>query len=169
MLFIGRANGRMHEDLWTLRQLERLAEREPGSFSDALVEILDSRPELREQIVIGAAEEDQISLAQAAERLDISVEALASRVNERRRSNGTIIDPEGGPNGPRLRSSGVAVWEIAREARRHGSLDGLAGDFPSIPRHELEAAHEYAESHPEQMDSLIERYESLFARRTTLG
>ena len=159
----------MHEDLWTLRQLERLAEREPGSLSDVLVELLDGRPELREAIVIGAAEEDQISLAQAAERLDVPLGELARRVNELRRHNGTVIDADGGPNGPRLRSSGVAVWEIAREARRHGSLDGLAEDFPSIPRHELEAALDYAEANREEMDALIERYESLFARRTSIG
>ncbi len=159
----------MHEDLWTLRQLERLAEREPGRLSDALVELLAAHPDLREAVVVGAAEEDQISLSQAAERLDLALPELTRLVIAHRRRNGTAIDPDGGPNGPRLRGSHVAVWEIAREFRRHGSLEGLARDFPSIPRHDLEAALDYAETNGEEMDLYIDRYESLFARRTSIG
>lgn len=159
----------MNEQQWTLRQLDRLEARAPGSTAEALRELLANHPNLREAVVIGAAEEDQITLAEGAERLGFDVDDLTRRVLDHRRINGTSVDPDGGPNGPRLRGSQVAVWEIVREYRRHGSLDGLARDFPAIPQKELQAALDYAEGHGEEIDSLIDRYESLFAHRTTLG
>ncbi len=159
----------MNEQQWTLRQLERLEARAPGATAEALRELLANHPHLREAAVVGAAEEDQITLAEGAERLGLPVDDLTHRVMEHRRLNGTSVDPDGGPNGPRLRGSHVAVWEIVREYRRHGSLDGLARDFPAIPQKELQAALDYAETHGEEIDSFIERYESLFAHRTSLG
>lgn len=160
---------RMNEELWTLRQLERLEARAPGSTVEALRELLANHPALREAVVVGAAEEDQISLAEGAERLGLPLDDLTRRVVDHRRNNGTSVDPDGGPNGPRLRGSHVAVWEIVREYRLHGSLDAIARDFPAIPHKELEAALEYAETHSEEIDSFIDRYESLFAHRTSLG
>ena len=159
----------MNEQQWTLRQLERLEARAPGSTAEALRELLANHPDLREAVVVGAAEEDQITLAEGAERLGLPVDDITRRVVEHRRANGTSVDPDGGPNGPRLRGSHVAVWEIVREFRRHGTLDGLSRDFPAIPHKELEAALEYAETNSEEIDSFIHRYESLFAHRTSLG
>ena len=159
----------MNEQTWTLRQLERLEARDPGSTAEALRELLANHPALRESVVIGAAEEDQITLAEGAERLGFDPDDMTRRVVDHRRRNGTSVDPDGGPNGPRLRGSQVAVWEIVREYRLHGSLDGLTRDFPAIPRKELEAALDYAESNPEQIEGFIDRYESLFAHRTSLG
>lgn len=159
----------MNEQIWTLRQLERLEARAPGSTAEALRELLANHPALREAVVVGAAEEDQITLSEGAERLGLPVDDITRRVVDHRRHNGTTVDPDGGPNGPRLRGSHVAVWEIVREYRLHGSLDGLARDFPAIPRKELEAALDYAEGHSEEIEAFIDRYESLFARRTSLG
>jgi uncharacterized protein (DUF433 family) len=65
----------------------------------------------------------------------------------------------------RLTESRIAVWEIVREHRRSGSMDELTVAFSSLDRGELEAAIDYGQQHREEIDLLIERYESMIEHR----
>jgi len=71
----------------------------------------------------------------------------------------------GGGSVARLADSRIAVWEIVREHRRSGSVEQLIIAFPSVERDELQAAIDYASRNAQEIDMLIERYESMLEQR----
>ncbi|MHB8637033.1 MAG: DUF433 domain-containing protein [Fimbriimonadaceae bacterium] len=65
----------------------------------------------------------------------------------------------------RLAESRIAVWEVVRAHRQSGSMDALGSAFASVDREALEAALDYGLLHREEIDLLIERYESMIENR----
>ncbi len=67
-----------------------------------------------------------------------------------------IIDTPGVCGGDRhIRGTRIPVWAV-EAARRVGiDDDGILRMYPTINRDQLEAAQEYARSHPDEMDRLI--------------
>ena len=57
---------------WLLDQLDRLAEEQPHLVERALAQLLRENADLRRAVVIGAYLDEEISLAKAAELLDLT-------------------------------------------------------------------------------------------------
>ena len=65
----------------------------------------------------------------------------------------------------RLAEGHIAVWEVVREYRKLGSVEELQSAFPSLDQAELAAALRYAQEHSEEIQALIDEYESVLAKR----
>jgi len=57
--------------MWQLKQLERLHEIEPDTVDNAIAELLNKKPKLREKLIVGAYVDGEINLGKAAELLGI--------------------------------------------------------------------------------------------------
>ncbi len=57
--------------MWQLKQLERLYEIEPDIVDNAIAELLNKEPKLREKLIVGAYLDGEINLGKAAELLGI--------------------------------------------------------------------------------------------------
>src|SRR4030042_6557458 len=57
--------------MWQLKQLERLHEIEPDTVDNAIAELLNKEPKLREKLIVGAYVDGEINLGKAAELLGI--------------------------------------------------------------------------------------------------
>jgi len=57
--------------MWQLKQLERLYEIEPDTVDNAIAELLNKEPRLREKLIVGAYVDREINLGKAAELLGI--------------------------------------------------------------------------------------------------
>ena len=150
---------------WTLCELCRIAERDPQRV-DRLAEALwTSHPRLLGELAISAVDHNELTLEEAAEVLNVSVEEVRSRVETFRRAERPtipIIDEQGIA---RLAEGQVPVWEVVREHRKCGSMEELAKAFPALTETELLAAIAYGEHNGEAIDKLIERYEDMQGRK----
>lgn len=151
---------------WQLAQLERLASYDQESVESAMNAIFESRPELFEQVVIGAVDQDQISNARAAQILSVSEEEVDQKLAFLRRralKRCCVVVCDGSV--AKLADGGLPVWEVVRVYRRLGSLERLQEAFFGVSQATLESALAYAEANVEEIDQQINRYEELVERK----
>lgn len=156
-------------ETWQITQLERLAKLRPQFAEQALTELWEARPDLFEQITLGAIDQGEVSVERGAELLGVSQEDVLERLATFRNAT-TVHDcavVHDSTNGKiaRLAESQVAIWEIVREFRKLGSIDALLDHYPSLTRGELETAVRYSQSHPDEIEHQISQYESMLDKK----
>lgn len=156
-------------ETWQITQLERLAKLKPKVTEQALSELWEARPDLFEQVTLGALDQGDVTVERSAELLGVTEEEVLERLGAFRKGT-TIHDcavVHDATNGKiaRLADSQVAIWEIVREFRKLGSLEKLLEHYPSLTRGELETAVRYAQSHPEEIERQISQYETLLDKK----
>lgn len=65
----------------------------------------------------------------------------------------------------RLSGCKIAVWEVVREHRKLGSVDRLCRAFPTLSVEQIDAALDYALSHPGDIEERIVAFEDVLVRR----
>ncbi|HLK14387.1 MAG TPA: DUF433 domain-containing protein [Fimbriimonadaceae bacterium] len=128
-------------EAWQVSELARLAETDPGRTERALNALWAAVPGLYEELARSAGV--AASFEEAGFALVETSESAVARLAESR----------------------IAVWEVVRAHRRGGSLEELSAAFPTVDRDALEAALEYGRRNHEEIDRLIERYESKIEQR----
>lgn len=153
---------------WQLSQLGRLANVDAERLESLLNTLWEQYPGLFEQLALMALDQKQISIEYCATKLQISESECVERLKQLQRglveSRDPLIVQEAGQVA-RVADGSVAVWEIVREYRKIGSLEGLIESFPSLSTGDLGAALKYGQQHPEEIEALIERYETALERR----
>lgn len=154
---------------WQLCQLVRLAASDPERVEAMLNTLWRSYPGLLGDLAIMAVDKDQISAGDCAEMLGISPEMVEARIKKLRRQASPIamavVQDDSHNHVARLADYGIAVWEVVREYRKLGSVERLIEAFPAVPEGQLAAALRYAQANPAEIETLIENYESMLARR----
>ena len=156
---------------WQLHQLKRLAESEPGRIQAVFKQLWETFPDLFEDVVVSAVEQEVLTPAEAAAKLDVSATTIDLMVIDLRQKNlalgRAITRSENQP--ARLAQSQITVWEVVREYRKHLSTQKLKDSFPSLNLSEIQAAIHYGEGNREEVDKQIERYETLAGRKNRLA
>lgn len=153
---------------WPLLQLQRMTRFMPERVEDAMHRLFELDPALRNDLVIGAVDQEMLTVEQAAEFTGIPAHDIERRLVEFRQlmaQREVKIEKNSEKAVARIAGVGVSVWEIVREWRRVGDMPQLHASFPSLTANELAVALTYAESHREEIDREIERYEAVVARR----
>lgn len=142
---------------WQLDQLQRIGQRTPERLEELLTALWNRYPNLLEELAIMAADEGQISIAEVSDLLLIGREEAESKLAHYHSTGDHRIEIIDGV--AKLVSCQVAVWEVAREARKGASVNALSNLYPSLPMSEIKAALRYAEAHPEEINQMIEKFE----------
>lgn len=153
---------------WQLQQLQRLSTLDPERVETILNTLWASYPGLYEELAIAAVDADSLGVSECSERIRISPESVEHEViafRNRPERIQMMVEQESGV--ARLTESRVPVWEVVREYRKLGSVERLTETFRTLSRLELAAALKYAESHPEEIENQILRYEDLLGKRRT--
>lgn len=153
---------------WALLQMQRMTRFFPERVEEAIHRLFELDPALRNDLVLGAVDQEMLTVAQAAEFTGMDVEDLECRLVEFRKAMAhreVRIEKPGEKGVARIAGTGVSVWEVARELARCGSEDRLFAAFPALNRAELSVALEYARQNPEEIQREIERYEQVVQRR----
>lgn len=151
---------------WQVTQLQRLAAVDPERIESALNDLWEIRPDILEQVVTSAVEQEQLSLDRGAKILDVDMEVVERLLADFRRrglKRCCVVVTEGSV--AKLADGGLPVWEVVRVYRKLGSLELLHEAFSGVSPQTLESALAYADQHPDEIDRLIERYEALIVRR----
>jgi uncharacterized protein (DUF433 family) len=133
---------------WQVTELAKLGQTDPARAERVLNALWATAPGLYEE------------LAQSA-----GVEPSTDPAESPAVHTGFALVETGDSAIARLAESRIAVWEVVRAHRTIGSIDALCAAFPSVERDELEAAIEYGLQNSEEIDLLIERYESKIEHR----
>lgn len=153
---------------WLIDQLAHLARLDPEAVSTALACVWQGNPEFHKRLVLGALDRRAITLVEASEALDLSAEATSARLEAFRQDpicRACCVHVEDPVRGACLVGTGITVWEVVREHRRLGGLAELESKYPSLSKMQIEAAIQYAELHPVEIDTAIEAYESRLGAR----
>jgi uncharacterized protein (DUF433 family) len=153
---------------WTLLQLDRMTRNFPERVEEAIQTLLEADPALRDDLVLGAVDQEQLTLEQAADYLGLSLTEVEIRLTQFREAmliREIKVEKDAAHGVARLSTGGLTVWEIVRELRRVGSEEGLMGQFPSLSRDELAVALKYADEHQSEIESEINRYDAVVQRR----
>ena len=113
--------------------------------------------------MIMAADEGQVSLQEVAELLSIGREEAESKLAHYHSTGDHRIEIIDGV--AKLVSCRIAVWEVEREYRKGSSVSALAAMYPSLPMSEIKAALRYADTHPDEINAMIEKFELIGAGR----
>jgi len=151
---------------WQIHELRRLATLDPERAERAMNAVWEADPELYEHLAVMAVDQDLLSMNEGARLLGVDQAALVEHLAHlRRQERGSerMIVMEGGA--ARLEESHLAVWEIVREFRRIGSVEGLEDSFPALSRAEIATALKYAQAHPQEIENEIHRYEAAIHRK----
>ena len=148
---------------WQIDQLRRVGQRTPERLDELLTALWNRYPNLLEELAIMAADEGQVSLQEVAELLSIGREEAESKLAHYHSTGDHRIEIIDGV--AKLVSCRVAVWEVEREYRKGSSVSALAAMYPSLPMSEIKAALRYADTHPEEINSMIEKFELIGAGR----
>ncbi len=154
---------------WQLCQLVRLAASDPERVEAMLNTLWRSYPSLLGDLAIMAVDKEQVSVDECSDMLGIRPEMVEERLKKLRRQASpvamAVVQDDSQNHVARLADYGIAVWEVVREFRKLGSVERLIETFPAVPEGQLAAALRYAQSNPAEIESLIENYESMLARR----
>lgn len=156
---------------WQLHQMQRLAKLDPERVESVLNALWLQYPKLYEELAISAVDQEQLSVDDCAERLGVSPTAIEERLISFRRSatfESAVVHDDTVKHVARLANGQVAVWEVVREYRKQGGLEALKQSFPGLSESELAAGLRYAQEHSEEIEALIEEYESVLARRRSV-
>ncbi|MBN8689218.1 MAG: DUF433 domain-containing protein [Armatimonadetes bacterium] len=152
---------------WPILQLQRMTRYMPDRVEEAMNRLFELDPGLRNDLVIGAVDQEMLSMEQAAEFTCMSVDEIEQRLMEFRTQMAyREVRIESSGTGPaKLVGTGISVWEIVRELRRLGSESAISKSFPSLSKHEITVALRYASEHESEMEEQIRNYEAVVQRR----
>ncbi len=155
---------------WQLLQLQRLAKLDPERVESLMNTLFHQYPSLFSDLAIAAVDQEQMTVAECADRLGASEMIVEERLVEWRRRMITAPDTavvvhEGSKSVARLAEGHISVWELVREYRKVGTLEALRSSFPAISEVELASALRYAQEHPEEIEEQIQAYEQMLAMR----
>lgn len=149
--------------LWQTDQLGKIGAKNPERMSELLEPVWQRYPALMEELAIRAVNEGQITKSKASELLSLSIEAIEEKLDHFQHSGDHRIDFENGV--AKLVSCKIAVWEVAREFSKQGSIEALQKSYPAIPVSDLKAALRYAEGNEKEIAEAIARYERLYDQK----
>jgi len=152
---------------WQLTQICRLAKYDPERVETIFNTIWAMYPNLRWDLAIGAVEQSELTVEEAAEHFQVPVGEIEKRLEAHCRAlsewgQAEILETE---RGAKVEDTQVCVWEIIREYRKIGSMEALRESFPGLSTAQLGAAINYAREHPAEIESLISAYEEVQARK----
>lgn len=160
----------LQNNSWPLDQLARLAKHNPERVESVLLKVLHSDPELMIDLVIGAVDQEMLTIQQASEWTGLEHYEVERRLYDFRHAVAfaeVTIEREPRAGIARLAGVNVAVWEIVREYRKVGSVEALRHSFPDLSRKDLAVALRFAEANPAEIQNQIEQYEAVVNRRKT--
>lgn len=153
---------------WQLQQLQKLSVTEPERLQPIFEAIWAAFPDLYEELLISAVDQEVLASVDAADRLGISptsIDLMVIDARHKRLALGHSIVQSG--NQPaKLAESQVAVWEVVREYRKHRSVEKLKESYPSLNVSEIQAALLYWEGNVEVVENQIQRYEDRIGKRS---
>lgn len=153
---------------WSTLQLQRMTRFFPERVDEAMHRLFELDPQLRNELVIGAVDQEMLTVQQAADYTGIPPEEIELRLVEFRTlmaQRDVRIEKLSEKAVARVVGAGISVWEIERERRRVHSTEVLRDSFPALSKNEIELALAYAQDHADEINSAIERYEQVLARR----
>ena len=142
----------------------------PERVEEAMHRLFELDPGLRNDLVIGAVDQEMITVQQAAEYTGMSSEEIDRRLVDFRMlmaQRDVKIEKLHDKAVARVVGAGISVWEIVRESRRVGDFERLRETFPALTQNELNLALSYGREHAAEIDDEIRRYEQVLARRRT--
>ncbi len=140
----------------------------PERVDEAMLRLFDLDPKLRNDLVIGAVDQEMLTVSQAAEFTGMTNEEIDVRLMEFRSlmaQRDVRIEKLSDRAVARIVGAGISVWEVVREFRRVGSFEGLRESFPALTQSELTIALAYGTEHSVEIEDDIRRYEEVVARR----
>ncbi|HEY3781146.1 MAG TPA: hypothetical protein VGL56_08700 [Fimbriimonadaceae bacterium] len=153
---------------WQIKQLQRLANTDPDRV-EALLNILwNQSPGLYSELAVSAIDQEMLSVEEGADRLSLTEHQVETELVDFRQKMTTVeavVVHDDMRKAACIADGGVAVWEIIREYRKLGSVESLKASFPSLSEGELAGALRYAQSHPDEIESMISDFENVLARR----
>lgn len=154
-------------ETWQFRQLERLGSADPDRAETILNTVWRSFPGLLGELAIGAVDQEELSVQDCAELLNVAEHEVEERlVAYRRRTErfdfAVVHDRD--TQIAKLPDGKIAVWEIIREFRKLGSVEKLRQAFPGVSEADLASAFRYAEGHSREIEQLIDDYEERMAK-----
>lgn len=153
---------------WSTLQLQRMTRFFPERVDEAMHRLFELDPHLRNDLVIGAVDQEMLTVQQAAEYTGMSPEEIDERLIDFRTlmaQRDVRIEKPSEKAVARVVGAGISVWEIEREHRRVQTKEALRESFPALSIIELEMALAYARDHKDEINDEIERYEQVLARR----
>ncbi len=153
---------------WSLLQLQRMTRFFPERVEEAMLRLLELDPALRNDLVIGAVDQEMLTVSQAAEYVGMSVDEVESRLADFRQlmcQREVRIEKTSDRAVARISGAGISVWEVARELRKVGTVDRLQESFPTLSRAELSVALSYADKNADEINREIQRYDEAVQRR----
>lgn len=156
------------DPLWQLDCLTSLARQDAELVQSALHSLWQQFPGLHREVVVRAVARKKLSSERGAQMLNLDVAEVTTLVKQKSAVLRTALVEceEGRP--ARLPDCRLPVWEVVRKHRELGSPEATVEYFPGLGRCELEAALAYAEANAEEVDALIDQYESYCAQRAAL-
>lgn len=150
-------------ELWQTDQLGKIGAKNPERMTELMEPIWNRFPALMEELAIRAVDAGQISKQHASDMLSISISEIEEKLEHFHHSGDHRIDFENGV--AKLVSCKIAVWEVAREFSKQGSIEALSTSYPGIPVSDLKAALRYAEGNEKEIAEAIARYETLYEKK----
>ncbi len=160
----------LQQNPWPLEQLQRMAKHDPTRVEGILSCLMQDHPDLLVDLVIGAVDQEMLTIQQASEWTGLEHYEVERRLYDFRRAyaySEVAIEREPRAGVARLAGMNVTVWEIVREYRKLGSVEALSQSFPDLTRKDLAVALRFAEAHPGEIQQQIEQYEAVVNRRKT--
>jgi len=155
---------------WFIEQVNRFVKTQPESCLQIESAINQGNPALFQQLVIGAVDQEMLSVSEAAEKTGLASEEIMQRLQAFRKHDApseALIEVDSTRSAARLVGSGVCVWEVVREYRRIGKVEKMKEVFPDLSNAELHTALAYAEKNPHDIERDIVAYEAVVQRRRT--
>lgn len=152
---------------WQLGQLNRLAGIDPERLETILNTLWNSYPGLYAELAILAVDQEQLSVDECAQRLNITSDEVVQKLIQFRRAaplDLALVPDRNGHCVARIADFGIAVWEVVREFRKLGSVERLKESFPAVPEGQLAAAMRYAQENPDEIDVQIRAYEDMASK-----
>lgn len=153
-------------ETWQLAQLERMAVSNPAALERALNSLYEAEPDLCEAIVVGAVDQEEISIPHAAQTLQVSEMEIEEKLAAYRKKNlkqHCVVICEGAV--AKIADGGVPIWEIVRVHRQLGCFDKLSEAFTGVSPQMLTSALAYAELNGDEIEIQITRYEQMIERK----
>jgi uncharacterized protein (DUF433 family) len=159
----------MTKPQWHLAQLLRMTRFFPERVEDAVSRLFESDPELRNDLVIGAVDQEMLSIEQAADFTGMIPSEIETRLIEFRNQMAfrevRIEADEDRPGSAKIAGAGIFVWEIMRVLQKGGSVDAVHVAFPTLNATEIRVAVDFGNAHLTEIEAEILRYEQVVKRR----
>lgn len=154
---------------WHLAQLLRMTRFFPERVEDAVGRLFENDPELRNDLVIGAVDQEMLSVEQAAEFTGMTPSEIEDRLLDFRNQMAfrevKIEADEDRPGSAKIAGAGIFVWEVIRVFKTGGSVEAVSMAFPSLNVTEINVAITYGQQHLSEIEAEILRYEEVVRRR----